>query len=146
MRTKSKSSYRGILSTSAVIAVLVMSLAGVCSAQARSSGPCDVYSTANTACAAAFSTTRALYGSYTGSLYQVTRQSDNTTTNIEVLSDGHANAATQDTFCAKSLHLYSPRGIIFCQPNYQAISGLNPLVNDRRPFSHEATRLAQRSA
>jgi hypothetical protein len=33
-------------------------------------------------------------------LYQVTRQSDLTTTNVGLLPDGYANAATQDAFCA----------------------------------------------
>jgi len=100
MRLKSYSSYRRILCTAAFIVVLVASLIGGRSAQAQSSRPCDIYASASTPCVAAFSTTRALYSSYTGSLYQVTRQSDNTTTNIGLLSNGYANAAAQDTFCA----------------------------------------------
>lgn len=103
MRVRSQSLYRRILFTTTVITVLVASLADVHLAQAQSNKPCDIYSAAGTACVAAFSTTRALYGSYTGSLYQVTRQSDNATTNIGVLSDGYANAATQDTFCANTI-------------------------------------------
>jgi hypothetical protein len=102
MRIKSQSLYGRTLSTSALIVVLITSLIGVRSAQA-STGPCDIFSAASTPCVAAFSTTRALYGSYTGALYQVTRQSDNTTTNIGVLSDGYANAAAQDTFCANTV-------------------------------------------
>lgn len=44
---------------------------------------------------------RALYRAYAGSLYQVTRASDQTTKDIGVLSAGGAAAsATQDTFCA----------------------------------------------
>jgi hypothetical protein len=63
-------------------------------------GPCDLYEAGGTPCVAAFSTVRALYGSYTGNLYQVTR-ADNTTQNIGVLSAGGvANAAAQDTFCS----------------------------------------------
>jgi hypothetical protein len=62
--------------------------------------PCDLYSAAGTPCVAAFSTARALYGSYAGPLYQVMRESDRTTTNIGVLSDGYADAAAQDAFCA----------------------------------------------
>ncbi|WP_058189268.1 arabinofuranosidase catalytic domain-containing protein [Terracidiphilus gabretensis] len=99
VRDKSQSLYRRISFTASVIALLVTGLIDVRPAQA-SNGPCDIYAAASTACVAAFSTTRALYSSYTGSLYQVTRESDNTTTNIGVLSDGYANAATQDTFCA----------------------------------------------
>lgn len=34
-------------------------------------GPCDIYSSGGTPCVAAHSTTRALYGAYSGSLYQV---------------------------------------------------------------------------
>ncbi|MFL6112127.1 MAG: arabinofuranosidase catalytic domain-containing protein, partial [Catenulispora sp.] len=70
-------------------------------AQAATTGPCDIYASGNTPCVAAHSTTRALYGAYSGNLYQVRRSSDNTTKDIGVLSPGgYANAATQDSFCA----------------------------------------------
>jgi hypothetical protein len=63
--------------------------------------PCDIYGAAGTPCAAAHSTTRALYTAYNGSLYQVRRSSDNTTRDIGVLSvGGVANAAAQDSFCS----------------------------------------------
>jgi hypothetical protein len=62
--------------------------------------PCDLYKTGGTPCVAAHSTVRALYQAYTGALYQVQRASDSTTQDIGLLSDGYANAATQDTFCA----------------------------------------------
>ncbi len=63
-------------------------------------GVCDIYAAGSTPCVAAFSTVRALYGAYSGNLYQVTR-ADNTTENIGVVSPGGvANAATQDTFCS----------------------------------------------
>lgn len=63
--------------------------------------PCDLYSSGGTACVAAHSTTRALYSAFSGSLYQVKRGSDNTTTNIAPRSAGGiANAAVQDSFCA----------------------------------------------
>jgi non-reducing end alpha-L-arabinofuranosidase len=65
--------------------------------------PCDVYASAGTPCVAAHSTTRALYASYDGSLYQVKRSSDGATTNISPLSAGGvANAAAQDSFCAST--------------------------------------------
>jgi hypothetical protein len=57
---------------------------------------------------AAHSTTRALYASYNGPLYQVMRQSDGKTLDIGVVqpsasdAGGYANAAAQDTFCANS--------------------------------------------
>jgi len=101
MRFKSQSVYRRLLSRAAFIAFLATSLVQVCSAQSRPTGPCDIYAGA-TPCVAAFSTTRALYSSYTGSLYQVTRQSDGTTSNIGILSNGYANAAAQDTFCSST--------------------------------------------
>lgn len=66
-------------------------------------GPCDIYSSGGTPCVAAHSTTRALYSSFSGSLYQVKRGSDNATSNIAPLSAGGvANAASQDSFCAST--------------------------------------------
>src|SRR6266540_4651600 len=66
-------------------------------------GPCDIYASGGTPCVAAHSTTRALFASYDGPLYQVRRASDNTTRDIGVLSAGGvANAATQDSFCANT--------------------------------------------
>ena len=70
-------------------------------ARAAAQGPCDIYASGGTPCVAAHSTTRALYASYSGPLYQVRRSSDNATTNISPLSAGGvANAATQDSFCS----------------------------------------------
>src|SRR2546423_9664772 len=42
-------------------------------AQAATTGPCDIYASGGTPCVAAHSTTRALYGAYSGNLYQVRR-------------------------------------------------------------------------
>ncbi|MBP5935224.1 arabinofuranosidase catalytic domain-containing protein [Streptomyces acidiscabies] len=68
---------------------------------AGGSGPCDLYAAGGTACVAAHSTVRALYGTYNGSLYQVRRASDNATRDIGVRAPGgFADAAAQDTFCA----------------------------------------------
>jgi hypothetical protein len=65
--------------------------------------PCDIYAAGGTPCVAAHSTVRALYRSYSGSLYQVRRSSDSSTRNIGVLSaGGYANAAAQDSFCANT--------------------------------------------
>ncbi|WP_031525451.1 arabinofuranosidase catalytic domain-containing protein [Streptomyces sp. NRRL F-5123] len=67
------------------------------------SGPCDIYGSGGTPCVAAHSTVRALYGSYSGSLYQVRRSSDNATRDIGVLAKGgYADAAAQDSFCANT--------------------------------------------
>ncbi|KAH8723757.1 alpha-L-arabinofuranosidase B [Phaeosphaeriaceae sp. PMI808] len=66
-------------------------------------GPCDLYSSGGTPCIAAHSTTRALYSAYAGSLYQLRRGSDNALTTITPLSAGGiANAAAQDSFCART--------------------------------------------
>jgi non-reducing end alpha-L-arabinofuranosidase len=77
----------------------------------RPKGPCDIYAAAGDPCVAAHSTTRALYASYNGPLYQVLRQSDSKTLNISVVqpvasplpdAGGYANAAAQDAFCANT--------------------------------------------
>src|SRR4051812_47630151 len=86
-----------------VFTLILLSAAPPASAQAppRQTRPCDLYAAAGTPCVAAQSTTRALYASYNGPLYQVRRSSDNTTRDIGVLSAGGvANAATQDSFCS----------------------------------------------
>src|ERR1043166_3489368 len=68
----------------------------------RPPGPCDIYGAAQTPCVAAHSTTRALYASYNGPLYQVKRQSDGKTLDIGTL-DGYADVSAQDRFCANTL-------------------------------------------
>ena len=65
-------------------------------------GPCDIYQSGSTPCVAAHSTVRALYGSYSGKLYQV-RRADKTTRDISVLTaGGFADSASQDSFCANT--------------------------------------------
>ncbi|KAK3214955.1 hypothetical protein GRF29_19g1759240 [Pseudopithomyces chartarum] len=82
---------------------LTIALALAATSSFVAAGPCDLYSAGGTPCIAAHSTTRALYNSFSGSLYQVRRGSDNTTTNIAPVSiGGVANAAAQDTFCAST--------------------------------------------
>jgi hypothetical protein len=64
-------------------------------------GPCDIYQAGNTPCVAAHSTVRALYGSYTGKLYQIRRTSDKTTKDINAISPGgFADSAAQESFCS----------------------------------------------
>ncbi len=76
------------------------------SAPQRPEGPCDIYAVGGTPCTAAHSSTRALYASYNGPLYQVMRQSDGKTLDIGVVQPsegdpgGYADAAAQDAFCA----------------------------------------------
>jgi hypothetical protein len=92
---------RALLAATGVAALLVGVLAAVTPAQAATTGPCDIYASGGTPCVAAHSTTRALFGSYTGSLYQVRRSSDNTYLSITPTSaGGYADAASQDSFCA----------------------------------------------
>ena len=68
---------------------------------ASAAGPCDIYQSGNTPCVAAHSTVRALYGAYSGNLYQVRRASDKTTKDVTVLSPGgYAASSVQDSFCA----------------------------------------------
>lgn len=77
----------------------------------RPQGPCDIYAAAGAPCVAAHSTTRALYASYNGPLYQVMRQSDGRKLNIGVVqpvaspvpdAGGYADAVAQDRFCANT--------------------------------------------
>lgn len=79
-----------------------IALAGIASANAEHSRPCDIFGS-ETPCVAAYSTTRALYHKYKGPLYEVTRQSDRASANIGLLHSGYANAAEQDVFCAQTL-------------------------------------------
>jgi hypothetical protein len=104
----------------ALIVALTLTLAGSTSTMAqqaqtgssaalsRPNGPCDIYTDAKNPCVAAHSTTRALYASYNGPLYQVLRQSDGKTLDIGVVqpvgsdTGGYADAAAQDRFCANT--------------------------------------------
>src|SRR5580692_9824481 len=65
-----------------------------------SARPCNIYAAGGTPCVAAYSTVRALYRTYRGPLYQLTRVSDGTKATIAALPDGYANAAAQTSFCA----------------------------------------------
>ncbi|MGW4984719.1 arabinofuranosidase catalytic domain-containing protein, partial [Streptomyces mirabilis] len=97
--------WRTLARAGAAAALVAGTLAGAtataATAGAATSGPCDIYAAGSTPCVAAHSTTRALYASYKGPLYQVRRASDNTTRNIGVLeAGGYVDAAAQDAFCA----------------------------------------------
>jgi len=87
--------------TAIATVLLGVAVAAAPGAQAAGQGPCDLYASGGTPCVAAHSTTRALYGAYAGSLYQVRRARDNATTDVKPLvAGGVANAATQDAFCS----------------------------------------------
>ena len=86
-----------------LVLMLATALTLIGAAPGRPQGPCDIYAAAGDPCVAAHSTTRALYASYNGPLYQVLRQSDGKTLNIGVdAAEGYANAAAQDAFCANT--------------------------------------------
>ena len=94
----------GALLVPAAVATAVVA-AGKSGQNMRPEGPCDVYAAGGAPCVAAHSTTRALYKSYEGPLYQVMRQSDGKTLDIgvvpanEIDGGGYADAAAQDAFC-----------------------------------------------
>jgi non-reducing end alpha-L-arabinofuranosidase len=105
IRSRLRSVRRALISAGAVFALAAGALAGasagVPAARAAASLPCDVYAAGGTPCVAAYSTTRALYASYNGPLYQVQRASNGNTLNIGLLAaGGDANAAPQAPFCA----------------------------------------------
>jgi hypothetical protein len=98
----------------AVIAFPILS-----SASASAAGlPCDLLKATSpaTPCVAAYSTVRRLNSSYTGALYQVTDLATNATKDIPQLSDGYANAATQDSFCGSDVCVISK---IYDQSGYK---------------------------
>nr|WP_305000334.1 arabinofuranosidase catalytic domain-containing protein [Kitasatospora sp. SolWspMP-SS2h] len=83
------------------MALLVAALIGLPGVgHAAGSLPCDLYASGGTPCVAAHSTTRALFSSYNGPLYRVTRASDGASTDIGLLAaGGYADAQAQDRFC-----------------------------------------------
>jgi hypothetical protein len=73
------------------------------------STPCEILAAAGNACVAAHSTTRVVFGGYTGPLYQVCRGATapgpnscpgGMTRDIGALAGGTADSAAQDAFCA----------------------------------------------
>ncbi len=88
-------------------AMIIMAMSGIerNDIPERPEGPCDIYAADDCPCVAAHSSTRALYASYNGPLYQVMRKSDGKTLDIGVVQPsagdpgGYADAAAQDEFC-----------------------------------------------
>ena len=136
---KTKSNFLFILAMAFVLPVAVIFSIISCADTKleRPEGPCDIYAAEGTPCVAAHSTTRALYASYNGPLYQVMRQSDSKTLDIGVVQPsngnqgGYADAAAQDAFCENTLcritiiydqsdkgnHLYqAPPGPVYIGP------------------------------
>ncbi len=105
IKSRLRSARRLLLLAGAALALIAGALAavgtGAPAARAAGSLPCDIYASGGTPCVAAYSTTRALFASYNGSLYQVQRSSDHTFLNIGLLAaGGDANAAPQASFCS----------------------------------------------
>jgi hypothetical protein len=92
-----------------IMILITISCTGHIQVPSGPEGPCDIYSEAGFPCVTAHSTTRALYSSYDGPLYQVMRQSDGKTKDIGVVRPGendpggYADAASQDAFCANTV-------------------------------------------
>jgi hypothetical protein len=102
-------------------------------------GPCDIYAAASTKCVAAHSTVRALYGAYSGPLYQVKR-SDGTTKDISALSPGGvADSAAQDAFCTSACvitKVYDQSG------NGNFVAAQTPDTTDMTPVGHSGMTAA----
>ena len=110
MKKKSRLVALLVLALTLPVALMMMAMTktGNKNIPSRPEGPGDIYAAAGTPLVAAHSTTRALYKSYNGPLYQVMRQSDGKTLNIGVVQPsegdpgGYADAAAQDSFCANT--------------------------------------------
>ncbi|HEX4724277.1 MAG TPA: arabinofuranosidase catalytic domain-containing protein [Pseudonocardiaceae bacterium] len=85
----------------AAFAVPVVGMATTQAAAASAQKPCDIDASGGTPCEAAYSTTRALFASYNGPLYQIQRASDNSKLNIGLQSAGGVvSSAPQVSFCS----------------------------------------------
>jgi len=62
-------------------------------------GPCDIYKSAGNPCVAAHSTVRALFGGYSGKLYQVRNAAGATKDILTLTPGGAADGPSQDAFC-----------------------------------------------
>ena len=107
LRKNFRRARRALLLMAVTLGLVLGALAGAGpsapAARAATSLPCDIYATGGTPCTTAYSTIRALYASYNGSLYQIQRSSDNAYLNVGLLSaGGYANAAPQVSFCANT--------------------------------------------
>src|SRR3984885_11884836 len=94
------------------------------SSSSSSARPCNIYAAGGTPCVAAYSTVRALYRSYHGPLYQVTRASDGTKASIGTLPGGYANAAAQNSFCAGTVCTITR---IYDQSSFHNDLGVGPI-------------------
>jgi non-reducing end alpha-L-arabinofuranosidase len=117
-----------------------LAVLGLASSANASTGPrpCDIYAAAGTPCVAAYSTTRALYSTYRGSLYEVRRLSDGRTASVGVTDSGYANSAAQDRFCA---HTSCVITVLFDQsPEHNNLKVEGPGSNGRQDRGVSANR------
>ncbi len=92
---------KALLAGAAAAALIVGVLVSVNPANAATSTACDIYAARGTPCVAAHSTTRALFATYNGPLYQIQRSSDHSFLDIGLLSaGGDVNATPQQSFCS----------------------------------------------
>src|ERR1700692_4366221 len=90
-----------LAATLVLAAALAIPACSATPARAATAEPCDIYASGGTPCEAAYSTTRALFASYDGSLYQIQRASDGSTLNIGLAATGGVvNSAPQVSFCS----------------------------------------------
>lgn len=92
----------GLLAAAGLVAIAAGVLPSSTQAtQATTPLPCDIYGSSGAPCVAAYSSVRALFSTYNGSLYRIVRASDGAATDVGVdAAGGYANAATQNSFCA----------------------------------------------
>jgi hypothetical protein len=129
---------KALWSASAAAAVVLAAWAGLpgpagsaqAAAFASAARPCDLYAAGGTPCVAAYSTVRALYRTYRGPLYQVTRASDGQTADIGVAPGGYAAAAAQNSFCAGTVCTITR---IYDQSSYRNDLGVGPIGGNGGP-------------
>ncbi|MGH3281306.1 MAG: arabinofuranosidase catalytic domain-containing protein [Trebonia sp.] len=100
------------------------------SVASSSARPCNIYAAGGTPCVAAYSTVRALYRTYRGPLYRVTRASNGATANIGALRDGYADAAAQNSFCAGTVCTITR---IYDQSGHHNDLGVGPIGGNGGP-------------
>lgn len=84
------------------LAFIAAAAAAVAPLASAGGHPCDIFDAAGTPCVAAHSTTRNLYKTYTGPLYQVNRSSDHSVVDVPTGAFGYADVAVQDAFCTNT--------------------------------------------
>jgi non-reducing end alpha-L-arabinofuranosidase len=102
-RPRRRRARTALLALGTLTTLLAALLVGLGPARAATSLPCDIYAAGGTPCIGAHSTTRALFGSYSGPLYQVQRSSDKAYSDVGLLAaGGNVDASAQDSFCANT--------------------------------------------